>query len=535
MKTQTQEDKKCSLNNLLKINLLSIHRDKSRQKPQLKMFDNTDITNTFGRPFDNIKKPSLTTTSFYNPYKKQNRDIYSNKSNKNKTMYSGRIPLEFMGKATLDCSKTFYTSANEELKKNKKLYTVVKNKVFNPFDNEIMSIDKKAELKFKTEIKLAQNSSGWYKLKKYKNLISELRQREYEGLFTKMLKLLDVLNLVFVANDKKERNFLTPIRTITDGNKKNNSKEEEENYIPEKMKKLISAGLEIGSVINKFANLVLNELREKTEENSKLVQKCNEQEMQCNHVSKELEKLQKFCENYDITSKMYLAKARENTINNIKNLFHKKENEFKINMYKMEDEIKDLTYLLNKNKDYFLKYKEKEEEVIASKKQRDEYKYLYNKEIHEKILLNASEKDKEEELNKKVNELEDIIDELKEEIELNKRKEIESNAKLSKIMMILREKNENLLMFNEELEWYIREYNKKKNELKVLENRVFKNNNENSKQMNEKTEKKKEQKVEQKVEQKNEKEKVEKKDEDDKSKLIKKEEDNDNIKKLNLS
>lgn len=101
--------------------------------------------------------------------------------------------------------------------------------------------------------------------------------------------------------------------------------------------------------------------------------------------------------------------------------------------------------------------------------------------------------------------------------------------------MILREKNENLLMFNEELEWYIREYNKKKNELKVLENRVFKNNNENSKQMNEKTEKKKEQKVEQKVEQKNEKEKVEKKDEDDKSKLIKKEEDNDNIKKLNLS
>ena len=124
------------------------------------------------------------------------------------------------------------------MKYYKKWGEIVKNKVFNPFDNEIMSIDKKAELKFKTEIKLAQNSSGWYKLKKYKNLISELRQREYEGLFTKMLKLLDVLNLVFVANDKKERNFLTPIRTITDGNKKYNSKEEEENYIPEKMKKL---------------------------------------------------------------------------------------------------------------------------------------------------------------------------------------------------------------------------------------------------------------------------------------------------------
>ena len=79
-----------------------------------------------------------------------------------------------------------------------------------------------------------------------------------------------------------------------------------------------------------------------------------------------------------------------------------------------------------------------------------------------------------------MNDLEDTIHELKEEIETNKRKEIESNAKLSKMMMILHEKNENILMLNEELEWYIREYNKKKNDLKVLENRVFKNSTTNS-------------------------------------------------------
>ena len=181
---------------------------------------------------------------------------------------------------------------------------------------------------------------------------------------------------------------------------------------------------------------------------------------------------------------MYLAKARENTINNIKNLFNKKENQYKINMYKLEDEIKDLTYLLNKNKDYYTKYKEKEDEIKESKKQRDEYKYLYNKEMQEKIMLHANDKDKEEEYNKKVNELEDTIDELKEEIEMNKRKEIEANAKLSKMMMILHEKNENILMLNEELEWFMREYNKKKNDLKVLENRVFKNSTTNSTNQN---------------------------------------------------
>ena len=472
METPLSENRTKNLSNLLKIKLLTIHDNNkfSRQKNQLKIFNNTDTFKQF-RPVNNIiTSPNLTTTSFYKQYQKQSRDLFINKSKRNKTMYSGKIPLEFMGKATLDCTKTFCTTTNEELKKNKKLYSVVKNKVFNPFNNEIMNINKKTELKFKTQIKFSQNSSDWYKFKKYKGLISELRQREFDDLFNKILKLLDIQTLIFFANHEQ--------------NNKNNKEEEEKIILPDKLKKIISLGLEIGNGIIKFTNLLFNELREKTEENSKLVQSRNEQEMKCNHVTQELDKLQKFCESYDISSKMYLAKARENTINNIKDFFHKKENEYKINLYKMEDEIKDLTYLLNKNKDYYTKYKEKEAEVINNKRQRDEYKYLYNKEIQEKILQNASEKDKEEELNKKVNELEDNIDELKEEIEGNKRKEIESNAKLSKIMMILREKNENILMLNEELEWYIREYNKKKNELKTLENRVFKNNNDIKKSVN---------------------------------------------------
>ena len=472
METPLSENRTKNLSNLLKIKLLTIHDNNkfSRQKNQLKIFNNTDTFKQF-RPVNNIvTSPNLTTTSFYKQYQKQSRDLFINKSKRNKTMYSGKIPLEFMGKATLDCTKTFCTTTNEELKKNKKLYSVVKNKVFNPFNNEIMNINKKTELKFKTQIKFSQNSSDWYKFKKYKGFISELRQREFDDLFNKILKLLDIQTLIFFANHEQ--------------NNKNNKEEEEKIILPDKLKKIISLGLEIGNGIIKFTNLLFNELREKTEENSKLVQSRNEQEMKCNHVTQELDKLQKFCESYDISSKMYLAKARENTINNIKDFFHKKENEYKINLYKMEDEIKDLTYLLNKNKDYYTKYKEKEAEVINNKRQRDEYKYLYNKEIQEKILQNASEKDKEEELNKKVNELEDNIDELKEEIEGNKRKEIESNAKLSKIMMILREKNENILMLNEELEWYIREYNKKKNELKTLENRVFKNNNDIKKSVN---------------------------------------------------
>ena len=152
-----------------------------------------------------------------------------------------------------------------------------------------------------------------------------------------------------------------------------------------------------------------------------------------------------------------------------------------MNIYKLEDEIRNLTILLNKNKDYYNKLKEKEKEVEKNKKQNEEMKSLYNKEIHEKIIQNANEKDREEELNNKIIDLEETIDKLKEEQEINKRQEIETNAKVKKIRMIINEKSENILMLNEELEWYIREYQKEKfnhnntkTALQILENRIFK-------------------------------------------------------------
>ena len=287
MRSPKRDDKKSSLSSLLKINLLSVKTEKiSRQKPHLNIFNNTDTFNKVTAINDDIIKSNLTTTSFYKPYVKINRDTLSNKSRKNKTMYTGKIPLEFMGKATLDCAKTFYTTSNEELKKNKKIYTVVKNKVFNPFNNEIMNIDKKTEFKFTSEIKFAQTSSDWYKIKKYKSLISDLRKQDFEHLFIKISKLLDNQARIFFSKEN-ENSFLSPIRTKNINN--NINVDEEEKNVPIKLKKIIALGLEIGININKFTNLIFNELREKTEENSKLLQRGNDEEMRCNHVTKELE------------------------------------------------------------------------------------------------------------------------------------------------------------------------------------------------------------------------------------------------------
>ena len=77
-------------------------------------------------------------------------------------------------------------------------------------------------------------------------------------------------------------------------------------------------------------------------------------------------------------------------------------------------------------------------------------------------------------------ELKERIKELKEEKDNNKRLEIENNALVLKMKLVLNEKNERIMMMNEELEHYIREYTKEKynyqnslNSLRALENRIY--------------------------------------------------------------
>ncbi len=304
------------------------------------------------------------------------------------------------------------------------------------------------------------------------------------------MKLLDTQSQQFFIDDIHENNYLNQTPTMSSTvntlctprsntlNYKSISIEKNANY---KIRKIISLCLDINSTFYKFLNVILTELREKHDENMKLMKKSNEQEIRVIQISKELENLQKYHNRYDVNAKIYLRQGRENSIKHIKEVFNRKENEYIINIYKLEDEIRNLTVLLNKNKEYYNKLKETEKEVEKSKKQNEEMKFIFNKEIHEKIIQNANEKDKEEELNNKLHDLEDTIDKLKEEQEINKRKEIETTAKVKKIRMIVNEKTENILMLNEELEWFIREYHKEKFNhnntkaaLQILENRLFK-------------------------------------------------------------
>ena len=69
---------------------------------------------------------------------------------------------------------------------------------------------------------------------------------------------------------------------------------------------------------------------------------------------------------------------------------------------------------------------------------------------------------------------------LKEQKDEQKRQEIEITAQILKMKILFEEKNENIMMMNEELEHYIREYYKEKYNhqntlavLRSLENRIY--------------------------------------------------------------
>ena len=488
---QLSEREKYKLNELLQVNILSNTNNQKTdtKKPKSLKFINTDI-------FDNNKeisfrnRPHLTYNSFYQNYSKNNNKTSRKINYRPKRLVKlsgGEIPLKFLGKATLDCAKTFYNIEKNDLDKKSPARKI--NKTFNPLENEINMINNEIEFKAASGVKLAQNSNNLFKLKKNIELMDENRKRTYEELFNKLLKLLDTQSKLFFSDETdKKNNFsktLTTFNTLS-SQKSNNSLNcksnlVDKNNVSTKMGKIINVCLDIGIVMHKFLNLIFAELREKHNDNIRLFKKSNEQEIRVNQISKELDTLQKYHNRYDVSSKIYLQQGRENSIKYLKENFHKKENQYILNIYKLEDEIRNLTILLSKNKEYYNKLKETEKEIEKSKKQNEEMKSLYNKEIHEKIIQNANEKDREEELNNKIIELEETIDRLKEEQEGNKRKEIETNAKVKKIRMIINEKNENILMLNEELEWYIREYQKEKfthnntkTALQILENRIFK-------------------------------------------------------------
>jgi len=284
-------------------------------------------------------------------------------------------------------------------------------------------------------------------------------------------------NLNFSSNISK---CLTPsnntyITTLSSFNSSN------QNNFAKNMKTLFSTWSDIIINFTKFISHILKEISSYKIEHLNLKRKNISDETQLNKVSKELDELKKYINKFDINHKIYSQMHKENKINDLKKSFLLKENEYKIAIFKLESEIKSLTTLLDKNKIYYNKYIDLSKEIGKNRKENELLKVKFNKELQENNILFLVEKDLKDDLNFQIEKLKNEIVEIKQEKNEEKKINVEMQSLIKKLRMEINEKEENIMMLNEELETFIRKYNEEKTkhlivlkDFKLLEQKIFK-------------------------------------------------------------
>ena len=398
---------------------------------------------------------------------------------------SVEIPLKNIGRSTLDCKKLFAQkegkSDMEKFDENNKKSANIKT---NSFKNEYI-------------VKFSNNYNIFNKLEKYFEFISSENQNNFQTLFSKLKESLkSQIKILFSNNNnyydkekiknyaedmksgfykyRNDKTFSLPkiVTTIThdesidisntEPSSTKNNETENVNF------KSISMEInEFGSLLNKFLNIILNDLRHCKNSNKKINQKMTEYEIRLANNNKEIENMKKFLNKYEVSSKIYLKIKNEKELDKVKASFNQKENKYILSIYKLEEEIKTLTSLLDNNQKYYQECKDLQKEIDIGKKKNEELKFMFNQEMHEKNIERAIERETEEELTHKMDNLNEIIEDLKKEADNRRKNDIENQIKIKKLNMRLDEKNENIMMLNEELEWYIRELNKVKNSLHI--------------------------------------------------------------------
>ena len=267
----------------------------------------------------------------------------------------------------------------------------------------------------------------------------------------------------------------TYLTTLTSINTPNNSN------INKNIKLLFSNWAEIMTNFTKFILHILKEISVYKKENFNLQKKNIIDETQLNKVRKELEELKKYINQFDISNRIYSQMHKENKINDLKKEFQIKENEYKLMIYKLQDDIKALTSLLDQNKIYYDKYIDLSKEINKNRKEKELLKVKFNKELQENNLKILVEKDLKEEMNLKIEKLNNELNEIHEEKNEEKKINVEMESLIKILRIEINEKEENIMMMREELETYLRKYSEEKSkytsvskDLKLLEEKIKK-------------------------------------------------------------
>ena len=216
----------------------------------------------------------------------------------------------------------------------------------------------------------------------------------------------------------------------------------------------------------KFQNYAFKEMHFLKNENLTLKEKLYSVENELKTKKESINKINKYIIQYDLTNKVKYKKKKEMTIKEIKDKYNSQESAYVVTIHKLEQEVKQLTELLNKNKLDTNDFNEVNEKLKNLKEKFEENKTNFDNQNSEKIVTIKVLAQTNSDLNEKINELEAEIQKYKDKEEEIKLKYIEYDAKIEALNGVIEQKNTLIEGLEEEIR--IMTEKKSKENIKLL-------------------------------------------------------------------
>lgn len=366
------------------------------------------------------------------------------------------------------------------IKSSDNIMELYREKIDENLVNKEFTITNKKVINFKSEqIKLFSKISGDYtNFKKFVNFINERHKLTLNFYLSQLSNLIEIQRNVLFIDNANYSYFESKIKDQTLLNKNINTntsnvniakpKENKKIIIDEQkvhnlfnnktMIKYLKINSEYNSYLYKCFDLIFNELKELKEKNMELLKANYENDILLNSRNKELKDIQKLLNSNQAKEFFESYRKKEDIVKNMGLKYNKKESKYLLDLYNLNYEMKELILLLNKNKEYYNKCKELEEKGKQSFRENMYMKAHLTSQLEKNKMNYKNELGINIDLNEHIVELEEDINKLKnknEEMVLN---EIQLDSKIKRLNDIINEKNENLRMMKEEMDYYYIRY-----------------------------------------------------------------------------
>lgn len=293
-------------------------------------------------------------------------------------------------------------------------------------------------------LKFASNADFFNKTMKYFDNLSDDKQGPAIDLYDNLKRIYDLNSRIYF--DKITCNSILDYET---------------------WKGLLRNSYDYNTLMIKLIDLLFRDLKNDKDNILRLKKKNFEFENQMVSKTNEIALINDFIKKNDLNFKLNQKKQKNASPQELKQAFIQKENAYVLTIYRLEDEIKGLSSLLEENKIDATKLQSSKDKAENRKKAIDEMRVVYNKEINDLNLRNSIIKEEGETLKEQIEEMGNHKKTLLVDIDNLKNTLFEVNKKNQMFTRVIDQRLEIINMLHEESIMYRHLYDKKSKEHKI--------------------------------------------------------------------